>query len=63
MSLSMKSKKASEYKKLLKEAKKQPGLVDLMKVYGQYDELLAQSQQYLSKLTPTESFSVATSTD
>lgn len=63
MSPSMKSKRVAEYKKLLKEAKKQPGLVDLMKVYGRYDELLTQSQQYLSKLPSTETFSVATSTN
>jgi len=59
----MKSKKAAEYKKLLKQAQKQPGLIEMTKVYGQYGVLLAQSQQYLASQTPTESFSVATSTE
>lgn len=59
----MESKKAIEYNKMLKQAQKQPGLVEMMKVYGQYGALLAQSRQYLSNLTPAESFSVGTSTE
>lgn len=59
----MKSKKEKEYDKMLKQAQKQPGLAELMKVYGQYSALLAHSQQYLGNLTPTESFSVGTSTE
>ena len=59
----MKSKKAAEYDKLLKQAQKQPGLVEAVKVYGKYDALLEQSRRYLENATPTEYFSVGTSTD
>ncbi len=51
----------SEYDEIMKQAKKQPGLPELMKVYGQYDELLTQSQAYLGLIQATETFSVSTS--
>ncbi len=50
-----------EYQEIIKQARKQPGLPELMKVYGQYDELLTQSQAYLGFIQATETFSVSTS--
>lgn len=52
----------TEYNDIIKEAKKQPGVSELMKVYGRYDEFLTESQAYVGLLHTTESFSVATST-
>lgn len=51
----------TDYQEIMKQAKKQPGLPELMKVYGQYDELLTQSQVYLGFIQTTETFSVSTS--
>lgn len=50
----------SDYQNMMKQAKKQPGLNELMTVYGQYDELITQSQAYLGFLQSTETFSVST---
>ena len=58
---SKKIKISNDYEKIMKRAQKQPGLKDLMKVYGQYDQLKKQSQLYLNKLHTTESFSVSSS--
>ena len=51
----------SDYKNIIKRANKQPGLNELMTVYGQYDDLLTQSQEYLGILQSTETFSVSAS--
>lgn len=51
----------TEYQEIMKQAKKQPGVAELMKVYGRYDELLTQSQAYLGLIQATETFSVSTS--
>lgn len=51
----------TEYLAIIKQAKKQPGVSELMKVYGQYDELLMQSRAYLGLSQSTETFSVSTS--
>lgn len=59
----MKSKKAAEYDKLLRQAQKQPGLVEVAKVYGKYNALLEQSRRYLENATPPEYFSAGASTD
>ena len=59
----MKSKKVAEYDKLLRQAKKQPGLVEVVKVYWKYDALLEQSRRYLENTTPSEYCSAGTSTD
>ena len=59
----MKSKRATEYDKLLRQAQKQPGLVEVVKVYGKYDALLEQSRRYLDSATQQEYFSAGTSTD
>lgn len=58
---SKKIKISNDYEKIMKRAQKQPGLKELMKVYGQYDQLKKQSQLYLNKLHTTESFSVSSS--
>ena len=52
-----------EYNKLLKEAQKQPGVVEVAKVYGQYDNLLKQTRKYLSNPALIEDVSVSTSTE
>lgn len=39
--------RTAELEKLISEAQKAPGLIDLMKVYGKYDELLVKSREYL----------------
>jgi len=59
----MKSKRATEYDKLLRQAQKQPGLVEVVKVYEKYDALLEQSRRYLDSAVPPEYFSAGTSTD
>ena len=59
----MKSKKATEYDRLLRQTQKQPGLVEVVMVYGKYDALLEQSRRYLDSAMPSEYFSAGTSTD
>ena len=59
----MKHEKEEEYDGLLKLARKQPGIVEVAKVYGQYEELLEQSREYLDMVRPTESFSSNTRTE
>ena len=39
---------AEELEKLIREAAKQPGISELMAIYGQYDEYLKQSSEYLA---------------
>jgi len=51
-----------DYQNIMKKAKKQPGLTEVMKVYGQYNQLVTQSQAYLGQLQSTEIFSDSTST-
>ncbi len=38
-----------EYKEIVKRAQEQPGIAELMQVYGQYDLLVRQSHDYLSR--------------
>jgi len=52
----------SDYRDIIEQAKKQPGLTEVMKVYGQYSQLVTQSQAYLGQLQSTEVFSDSTST-
>ncbi|MBU3902453.1 MAG: hypothetical protein KJ886_01540 [Candidatus Thermoplasmatota archaeon] len=42
----------AEYKKLMTRAKKMPGIAELMEVYGQYELLLRQTQEYLGEMEP-----------
>ncbi|MFZ2071915.1 MAG: hypothetical protein WAV32_10055 [Halobacteriota archaeon] len=37
---------------LIKSAQEQPGIADLMFVYGQYDEMLQKSREYLEGVKP-----------
>lgn len=53
---------ADEYQSLMKKALKQPGVKETMKVYGQYEQLVAESHRYLGLIQPKEAFSVSTST-
>jgi hypothetical protein len=62
VSPSAKKSLKSDYQNIMKEAKKQPGLTEVMKVYGQYSQLLTQSQAYLGELQSTEVYSDSTST-
>ncbi len=42
----------SELDELIKSAQKQPGVADLMFVYGQYDEMMQKSREYLEGVRP-----------
>ena len=46
------SKIESELDELIKSAQKQPGVADLMFVYGQYDEMMQKSREYLEGVRP-----------
>ena len=41
-----------EYNKLIKMAQEQPGILELMQIYGQYEELLRISNAYLANTNP-----------
>ncbi len=41
-----------EYNEIIKRAQEQPGIADLMQVYGHYEELLKQSYEYLANISP-----------
>lgn len=41
-----------ELDELIKSAQQQPGIADLMFVYGQYDEMLRKSAEYLEGVKP-----------
>ena len=41
-----------ELDELIKSAQQQPGIADLMFVYGQYDEMLRKSREYLEGVKP-----------
>ena len=41
-----------ELDELIKSAQQQPGIADLMFVYGQYDEMLRKSSEYLEGVKP-----------
>ncbi|MEM3064476.1 MAG: hypothetical protein QW177_03790 [Candidatus Nitrosotenuis sp.] len=45
----------------MKEAAKQPGIAELMKVYGKYDELVRQSNEYLANTRPRSIISTTNS--
>ncbi|MCJ7444944.1 MAG: hypothetical protein MUO26_10515 [Methanotrichaceae archaeon] len=52
-----------ELEELIKSAQKQPGIVELMHIYGQYAELLEISNEYLAELKPRNiNFSASNST-
>jgi hypothetical protein len=41
-----------ELEKLIFEAQNMPGIIDLMKVYGGFDELILKSREYLDAFKP-----------
>lgn len=43
---------AEEYADLIKEAQKQPGIIELSKAYGYYDMLVKQSSIYFKSIRP-----------
>jgi hypothetical protein len=43
---------ADQYADLIKEAQKQPGIVELSKAYGYYDLLMKQSSLYFKSIRP-----------
>lgn len=43
-----------EYDELLKKAQSQPGVVDVMKAYGQYDELVKKTNAYFARQNRTK---------
>ena len=45
-------KLASEYEELIKKAQEMPGIIELMKVYGQYEEMIYKSNYYLGAIKP-----------
>jgi hypothetical protein len=47
---------------LLQEAMNHPGVADVMSAYGQYENVLAQTEAYLCALNTEPSFSVTDST-
>lgn len=47
---------------LLKTAMERPGVADVMQAYGQYENVLAQTEAYLAVLTDEPIFSVTDST-
>jgi len=56
------TKLSKEYSTMLNRALKEPGVKEAMKVYGQYEELILETQHYLGIIQPKESFSLSTST-
>lgn len=49
----------SELDELIKSAQQQPGIADLMFVYGQYDEMLQKSREYLEGAKPKDIISAS----
>jgi len=58
----MTKKLESEHEKLMKKAQQQPGIKELMIVYGQYEEMLRQSHEYLLGVMPKEIISATNNT-
>jgi hypothetical protein len=53
------SKIKLELDELIKKAEEQPGIADLMFVYGQYDEMLQKSREYLEGVRPKDIISAS----
>jgi hypothetical protein len=47
-----KSLRSQDLEKMITEAQNMPGIVDLMAVYGNLNELILKSQEYLGIYTP-----------
>ena len=50
-------RKYKNFEQQILDAQNQPGIKDVFAVYGEYNELLTQSQEYLGIIRKTESFS------
>ena len=50
-----------EYADLIHKAQKQPGINDLLRLYGRFDEGLRKSQEYLDFMRPIESSTASNS--
>lgn len=53
---------ADELELLVEKAMNHPGVADVMRIYGQYEYMLAQTRAYLEVLNPAPFFSVTDST-
>lgn len=53
---------AADLDELIKRAQKEPGIVDLLGVYGQYREVLEKSRQYLAGMLPKTNISTTAGT-
>ena len=51
-----------EYDELMKNAQAQPGIKELMSVYGKYENLIRQSHEYLMGTRPKEIISTTNNT-
>ncbi len=52
----------SQFKELLEKAQRQPGIRELMVVYGQYEEVMALSHEYLMGASPKQVISTTSET-
>jgi hypothetical protein len=50
------SKRNTDLQKMISDAQHMPGIADMMKVYGKYDEFVSKSQEYL-KIYTSKTFS------
>ena len=57
------SSTSKDYEELIRRAKEQPGVAELIKVYGDYDLLLKQTNEYLSGGQPTVVISTSSTSD
>ncbi len=48
----MTDRRTSELDELIKKAQAEPGIVDLLAVYGQYGEVMEKSREYLVGMKP-----------
>ncbi len=51
-----------DYEALVGNALKQPGIKELMEVYGQYEDLVRQTNEYLFNVTPRPEITSSNST-
>jgi hypothetical protein len=56
------SNTTEEYETLVRNALKQPGIKELMEVYGQYEDLVRQTNEYLFNVTPRPEITSSNST-
>jgi len=51
-----------KYNKMIKHANDQPGMKELMRAYGRYDELIKQSNEYFANIAPQKIIITSNST-